>query len=431
MKPPAMTNETDHGTTDHGRIDRRRFLKLGGAAAGTAAVAGALGSTQLAFADPGQPTNGDLIVLVYLMGGADGLTLFPPHGEGRYYDRRPTLAVPPPGSPGGAIDLDGFFGMHPILQPLFDGPWSDGNLAIVQASGISDRHPSLRSHFAAQEFSQRGSNDPTVQTGWLARYLSSNGVETRVPAASISGGPLDLTLAGYDRAYGIGSLQRFVLDGFGGSAADDAAVRRAFTSAYGATRGLLGAVGSATLDAVFEVENSGAARIQPRVGVDYPQSQLGLGLADVSRFARANVGLQVATVSTGAWDTHDVQANSINGLMNNLAGSISAFYDDLGAMADEVTLIVESEFGRTTEENGSGGTDHGAGGMMMVMGNNVVGGMYHDWPTLTDADGDPDLRVTTDHRAVISEVLTARGNPAPLAEIFPGFRQPAPLGLVT
>ena len=416
------------GTSVTNRMDRRRFLKAG--AAGTVVAAG-LGSTQLAFADPGQPSNGDLIVLVYLMGGADGLTLFPPHGEGRYYDRRPTLAVPPPGNPGGALDLDGFFGMHPILQPVFDGPWADGNLAVVQASGISDRHPSLRSHFAAQEFSQRGSNDPAVRTGWLARYLASNGLDTAVPAASISGGPLDLTLAGYDRAYGIGSLRRFVLDGFGGSAAENEAVRRTFESAYGATPGLLGTVGSATLDAVLEVENSGAADIEPRPGVTYPGSQLGQGLADVARFARADVGLQVATVSTGAWDTHDVQANSINGLMSNLAGSIRAFYDDLGSMADEVTLIIESEFGRTTEENGSGGTDHGAGGMMMVMGNSVVGGVYHDWPTLTDADGDADLRVTTDHRAVISEVLAARGNPVPLEQVFPGFEQRAPLGLVT
>ncbi|MEM7340520.1 MAG: DUF1501 domain-containing protein [Actinomycetota bacterium] len=441
--PPNADHSIDaaHGPAHHDGSSthdesRRRFLKLGGASLGAAAAvgtaaAGALGGTGLAFADPADPSRGDLVVLVYLMGGADGLTLVPPHGEGRYYDRRPSLSVAPPGQGGGAIDLDGFFGMNPALGALHDGPFAAGHLAVIQATGFGENHPSLRSHFAAQGFSQRGSSDPAVLSGWLARYVHHAGLRSGVPAVSVSGGRLDESLGGFDQAYGVSTVDRFILDGFGGSGAERAAVRQAFTSAYGGHEAPLGRAGTATLDAVLHVENSGAAAIATANGATYPGSSLGRALADVARLARADLGLQVATISTGAWDTHDGQAGSIGGLMTNLGDSLAAFYADLGPLADEVTVIVDSEFGRTTEENGSGGTDHGKAGAMMVMGRSVRGGVYADWPTLTDSDGEPDLRVTRDYRSVLTEVLGARGNPAALDRVFPGFTAQAPLGLFT
>lgn len=424
-----------HGHDESGQLsaqgaDRRRFLKLGGAALGAAATAGVVGGTQLAFADPTDPDRGDLIVLIYLDGGADAITLFPPHGDGIYYDRRPSLSVAPPGQTGGAIDLDGYFGMHPVLQPLHDGPWQAGDLAIVHASGFGENHPSLRSHFAAMGFSRRGSSDPTVQTGWLARYVHHAGLSSSVPAVSLNSGSLDEVLGGYEQAYGVTTVERFVLDGFAGGGAERAAVRQAFTSAYGAHDAPLGRAGATTLDAVLQVEGSNAASIATTPGSDYPNSGLGQSLADVARLARAGLGLQVATVATGAWDTHDGQAASIGGLMANLGQSLRAFHHDLGDLKNEVTVIVDSEFGRTTDENGSAGTDHGKAGAMMIMGGSVNGGFYADWPTLARTTDERDLRVTRDHRSVFAEVLGARGNPSVLDRVFPGFTPQAPLGLV-
>ncbi len=420
----------DPGCSTAGRsgLSRRRFLTGSALGGGLLLTAGGV-SSRLAFGTPNDPTTGDTLVVLFLRGGADGLSLVPPYAEQAYRDLRPTIAVPGPGRAGGALDLNGFFGLHPAMAALYNGPWSRGQLAVINATGWPREVTTTRSHFEAQDYWERSSTTPSVRNGWVARHLASIGATDNVPAMGW-GSQLQVSLRGFNGSVSTGRLNSFGLRGFPGG--DVPEVEAALGTMYGGAADPLGPTGTALLGAIDSLV--GASDLPVGNGVTYPTDGLSTSLKEVAQVIRANVGLRAAALDVGGWDLHDDMGTSTDGPMAGRAGQVgqalTAFADDLGDLMGEVTVVAMSEFGRTSKENGNRGTDHGRGSVMFVMGGGIRGGLYGQWPTLLDdTDPDRDLTVTTDFRTVLAELLTVRlQNPA-LDQVFPGFTAPPALGL--
>jgi len=371
----------------------------------------------------------DVLVVVFLRGGADALSLVAPYAEGRhYYDARPRLAVPEPGRPGGGLDLDGRFALHPALAPLHE-LYREGALALVHAAGSPH---DTRSHFDAMQYMEFGvPGNKTVRTGWLGRHLA-------LTARAAGGSPF--------RAVGMGDVVADALRGpvtplalrsiaafhLRGRTGDEARLLGALRTAYvaPAAAGLQPVARSvwSSLQTMERVARGPSGR------GGYPEGAFGEGLAQVARLIKARVGLEVATVDLDGWDTHEEQGTLDGGFAAaaaELAGGLAAFYADLGPEARRVTLVAMSEFGRRVEQNASNGTDHGHGGVLWLLGGGVRGGrVYGRWPGLAPAALDRgDLAVTTDFRDVLAEVVRKRlGNPE-TDQVFPGHT-PHPLGLI-
>jgi uncharacterized protein (DUF1501 family) len=239
-----------------------------------------------------------------------------------------------------------------------------------------------------------------------------------------------MSLRGFPGSLSTGRINSFGLRGFPSGDIDE--VEAALGTMYATAPEPLGTTATALLGAIDSL--AGASDIPPGNGVTYPTDGLSRSLSEVAQVIRANVGLRAAALDVGGWDLHDDMGTAANGPMagraGQVAGALTAFADDLGALLDEVTVVVMSEFGRTSRENGNGGTDHGRASAMFLMGGGIRGGLYGQWPTLLDdTDPDRDLTVTTDFRTVLAEVLTVRlQNPA-VDQVFPGFTPPPALGV--
>lgn len=404
-------------------LSRRGFLTGLGVVAG-AVAAGPLVNVRSAYAEG---YTGDVLVVVSLRGGVDGLSLVAPVGDPDYARLRPTIAVPTAlGLPTG----DRRFALHPALAPL-KPLWDAGTLGAVHAVGSPD---GSRSHFSATEELERAAPGTTVRTGWLDRVLGANGSGAVFQAARLGAGTPGPLLAGPSPEFAARSLKRFALSG------SDWVGPRMATALAALHTGVEGpsvAAANLTLDAVRTAATITAADVTPRGGASYPDSDLGRALADVARLVRAGQGLQAACVDLGDWDMHNDLGRAGTGWMARQAGelatSLAAFAADLGEDLQRVTVVTLSEFGRRAAENGSGGVDHGFGGAVLLMGGGVVGGKVHGrWPGLSSGALDHgDLASTTDFRSVVSELLVKRTglSSAALPTVFPGFR-PEPLGLV-
>lgn len=377
-----------------------------------------------AFA-PAQPSHGgDVLVAVFLRGAADTLNLVVPHGEEAYYRLRPSLAIPRPDDTRVAahertIDLDGFFGFHPALRPLLPA-WHDGHLAIVQACGAPD---ASRSHFKAMELMERGVSDESgPASGWIGRHLASLDTGNASPLRAIGVGELpQRSLYGSVPASALRSIADFHL-GEDGRATRE--MRAALDLLY-AGDPALGSRGCETL-AVIEILEKLAPDTGSEAAAPYGEGKFSFGLQQVAMLIKAQVGLEVAAIDLGGWDTHFAQG-AVQGLMAglaaDLAAGLAAFYEDLHAHLGRLSVVVMTEFGRRAYENASLGTDHGHGGMMLAIGGNVHGGRVHGtWPGLEQSQlfGPGDLAVTTDYRDVLAELCAQRlGNPKVQA-VFPG-----------
>lgn len=419
-------------------ITRRNFLKIAG-------VTGVIGASRslfpgwmprLAFAaDHQSGGDRDILINIFLRGGMDGLSAVVPYGEGReYYDNRPTIAVPEPGGDRSAIDLDGFFGLHPALAPLA-AIYQQQDLAIVHASGLV--HPT-RSHFDAQHFVDFGvPGDKTIATGWIGRHLETASWQNQSPFRAVGMGDLlPDSLRGAVTPLALRALDDFHLQG---RSDELQRMERSLARLYEAAgpQDPLSRQAKLVFETVTTVQQLTADPYRPAHGAVYPADDLGFGLAlrQIAQIIKADIGLEVASLDhLGGWDTHEAQGTLDGGLNDDftvLAQGLHAFYTDLGDRMKRVVVVVMSEFGRTIDENGSQGTDHGHGNAMFLMGGGVRGGkVYGDWPTLApeardDAD---DLAITTDYRHVLAEMLQRRlGNNA-IADIFPGF-SPQPLDI--
>jgi uncharacterized protein (DUF1501 family) len=399
-------------------MNRREFIQLSGLASLP------LLAPRLVFGAGGQ--DRDILVCVYQRGAADGLNLVVPHAEPRYYSSRPTIAVAEPGSgPGSAIDLDGFFGLHPdleALQPIF----STGDLAIVHAAGSPD---DSRSHFDAQDFMERGQTSAIdASDGWLSRYLQALGTDGASTFQAVGlGRALQVSLQGEIDAIGLSTLDGLEL---GVPSHEQAAMNDMIANLY-SEQGPLDRQAVSILQAIEQIRSADPAAIPIDNNAQYPQTEFGEKMSGVARLIKAGLGLEVACVDLEGWDHHDQEVQQMDGLVRDFGDSLAAFHADLGATMDRVSLVTMTEFGRRVEENASAGTDHGHGSIMLAMGGGVNGGqVYSDWPGLSEQDlNRGDLEVTTDYRTVLSELISKRTGVDHLDEVFPEFSGPGSSGI--
>lgn len=357
------------------------------------------------------------LVCIYQRGAMDGLSAVVPYLEDEYYARRPQIAVAPPGEENGALDLNGFFGLHPALAALMP-IYEAGELAIVHAAGLAS---SNRSHFDAQRRMESG--DAPLFSGWLGRHLSQDRQNDSVfrvisiaPATpfSVAGEIIPLALPDFN-AFSL--LQNRGLP-----------FQNLLYELHANTS--LAAVGSTALDAVASLEGANPAEIPVENDAQYPNNGTGRSLQRAAQLIKADLGTEVICIDTGGWDTHSSQNGRIAGLFRGLAEAMAAFTTDLGERMSRVNVMTMSEFGRTTEQNSAQGTDHGWGNAMFVLGGGVRGGrVYGDWPGMgaQDLDARGDLPVTTDFRQVLYELLERRLNSPDPAGVFPQYRQASDL----
>jgi uncharacterized protein (DUF1501 family) len=398
-------------------ISRRVFLRDGslaflslGFAPGLVARTAAAGGTRR-----------KVFVAVFQRGAADGLNIVVPFGEREYYAARPTIAIPPPGGgrDGGALDLDGFFGLHPKLAPLLP-LWKNRSLAIVHACGS---HDPTRSHFDAQDYMESGTPGVKSTTdGWLNRVLTAERRPDATPFRAVAlASSLPRTLQGTAPALALTDISRFGLQG-------GAAAQASFEAEYAAAADrVLQRTGHDAFDAMRQLDAASPSRYAPEHGAVYPRSPYGQALRQIAQLVKADVGLEVAFTESTQWD-HHFNEGAANGQLANrlddLSQGLAAFAIDLGSRMQDVVLLTMSEFGRAVAENGNHGTDHGHANAMFVLGGPVKGGtVYGTWPGLAVAQRHEgrDLAVTTDFRDVFAEIAVRHLGVRDLPAVFPGF----------
>ena len=402
------------------KISRRYFLKSGGVAMmGMASLPAFLAR---AVAATPAANNKKKMVVLFQRGAMDGLNVVVPFGEPNYYQLRPTIAVPEPrrGNRDAAIDLDGFFGLHPSLDrlhPLFE----NGQLAIVQAVGSPDP---TRSHFEAQDFMESGTPGmKATGDGWLNRALQVTPEERLSPIRAVAFGPyLPRTLQGRVPAVAIPDLKQFKMYG------PEETAEGGFEAMYAhALDRALHGVGQETFEAIDQLRKINPDTYEPENGAQYPTSRFGRSLAEIAELFKADLGLEVAFLDSGGWD-HHVNEGGVQGQLSNLLRDLgqgaAAFHQDMGDRMEDVVFVSMSEFGRTAHENGNRGTDHGHANCMFLMGGGIKGGkVYTRWPGMGEGqlhDG-RDLAVTTDYRSVLGEVISLHLGDRMLDKVFPGF----------
>lgn len=373
------------------------------------------------------------LVIIFLRGGADTLNMIVPYGDDDYYRLRPTISLPRPNQTSkgatNAVALDDFYGLHPKLEPLLP-LYRTGRLAIVQ--GVGSDNPT-GSHFDAQDQMERGeAYGNSLDGGWLARYLRTRSSLTPISAVTI-GPTIPESLRGAPTSTAISSLNELQINTPRGNAA---AISQSLAALYGAEAATaVGHSGKEALDLLGRVE---ALRGEPYAaagGAVYPEGYFGAGLREIARLVKSQLGLEIACLDLGGWDTHffqgtiaGTQADSID----QLARGLAAFEADLGEHRSSVTTLVITEFGRRSYENSSLGTDHGRGFALMALGDQVNGGRVHGaWPGLKeeDAAGPGGLKINYDYRSVLSEVLTGVLDLKQTKDVFPDF-VPQKVGLI-
>ncbi|MBX3111414.1 MAG: DUF1501 domain-containing protein [Fimbriimonadaceae bacterium] len=384
--------------------------------AGVSWLAARSALAQATFATDRQDRH--VLVVVFLRGGADGLHLVTPYFEDDYYRARPALATRPPGDKRGGptcVDLDGRFGLHPTLAPL-QPAWQDGSLAVVHAVGSGD---TTHSHFEAMATMERGLTNQAdlASGGWLARHLETQAGATSPMRAVAWGYTMPESLSGATGATLVETLAEYRLR------AGDGAARERLHRLYAEAHDQLAEAGSRTLGVLKTLDRLDPKDYKPEHGATYPETPTGKAMREVAFLVRQKVGLEIACLDSGGWDSHVNQAYLVE-QMGDLAKTLAAFRQDLGPETARVTVIVQSEFGRRVEENSGLGTDHGAGGVLFAMGGGVRGGkVYGDWPGLGRGDrtGPGDLRITTDYRTVLAEALERRLGNSAVKDVFPGL----------
>ena len=407
-------------------MDRRYFLKTSGIGLASFGLMAAAPDFLHQFASASSLSNSNgkkkVLVTIFQRGAVDGLNMVVPHGDGEYYNLRRNIAIPQPGKTEGAIDLDGFFGLHPTMKPL-EKFWQAKQLAVVHSAGSPDN---TRSHFDAQDYMESGTpGSKSTRDGWLNRALQSTGGKDDSPFRAVAmTRQLPRSLYGRAPSIAMTNLSDFTIKagiytqnlkgGFEGVWEQNA-------------KDALGETGKETFEAVNFLKSANPAQYKPENGAVYPNSQLGRSLQQIAQLIKAGVGLEVAFAEAQGWDTHVNQGGprgQLANLLRDFSASIAAFAADLGKRMDDVVLLTMSEFGRTARENGNRGTDHGHGNAMLVLGNSVKGGkVYGDWNGLKNdqLNEGRDLAVTTDFRDVFAEVAYKHLGGRDLQKLFPKY----------
>jgi uncharacterized protein (DUF1501 family) len=405
------------------KFSRRYFLKQGGI--GLVGLSSMPAFLQRAVASTPGAGKKQLVVL-FQRGAADGLNIVVPFAEPNYYRMRPTIAIPAPRREAGdtAVDLDGFFGLHPglaALMPLFQ----KNQLAIVHAAGSPDP---TRSHFDAQDYMESGTPGvKATEDGWLDRAIGTVPEEKASPFRAVAMGPnLPRMLQGSIGAIAITDLRQFKVQPQ--TAAMASVAEGGFEAMYSQTVDhALHGTGTETFEAIDMLRKIDTTKYPPENGADYPKSAVGQRLQQIGVMIKANIGAEVLFLDCGGWDNHVNEGGAqgqLANLLKDLGQSLAAFHQDLGDRMADLVVVTMSEFGRTAKENGNRGTDHGHANCMFVMGGDVKGGrVYGKWPGLNEhqLNEGRDLALTTDFRSVVGEILTKHLGVKELGPVFPGF----------
>ena len=395
-------------------MKRRNFLQL----SGMAATVPLLGSKAILSAEAGVLANGQILICLFLRGGADGLNIVAPVGDNAYSSLRPTIGIPPPGSSADAgIDLDGFFALNPAMEPLVKH-YDSGDLAFIHAAGlINDSH----SHFDSQDLMDRGVTDfSSAFDGWLNRYLA-----------------LDTTFQDTFRAIGIGHATPKSLVGasptisinkiadFGLTLGDELGpVMQNTLKGIFNKNTLLDQQAQGALSAISTLVETDPGQYLPENGAVYPDSEFGNHMLELGQLIKSGLAMEVACIDFHGWDHHNNENQVLPGMLDDLSSSLDAFMTDMGARMQNITLVAMSEFGRRAYENASNGTDHGHGNFMFTLGAGVKGGrVYGNWPGLGDGQlvYNGDLAATTDYRTVLTELLGSRFGVSDPDGLFPDY----------
>ncbi|MFC5474542.1 DUF1501 domain-containing protein [Paraherbaspirillum soli] len=362
------------------------------------------------------------MIVVFLRGAVDGLNVVVPHGDRHYYQARPTIAVARPGADNGAIDLTGYFGLHPALQTL-KPYWDSGQLAFIHASGSPDMS---RSHFEAQDFMESGTpGQHNTPDGWMNRMLGSLPSSNSPMQALTLGESVPRILTGKvvvaNMPTGRDATKPTLIDrpevnqAFAALYAQDAALGKTYRDGIAARKELMADITSAEQKAA----NNGAPL----------PNGLAIDTARLGRLMRGNPEIRLGFLAVGGWDTHANQGSGSGQLANRLrplADGLTTLARELGPAFNDTVIVVMSEFGRTFRENGNGGTDHGHGNAMWLLGGNIRGrSIYGQWPGIDDKSLNEgrDLAITTDFRAVLASLAEKhmRIGDAAMQKLFPQF----------
>jgi uncharacterized protein (DUF1501 family) len=418
-------------------VNRRVFLKGGALSLVTLGLSPSfLRRTALAMELP-RAVRGKTLIVLFQRGAADALNVLVPFGDTSYSAARPQLAIATPARVGGAtnaagaIDLDGFYGLHPSLAS-FKPLWDRGLLAPIHAVGSPS---ATRSHFDAQDYMETGTPDRKGTTdGWLNRYLAVEGTcEARACAPGTTAptpfravamtAQTPRILEGASPVVAMNSIDEFSIRTNGGEA------QRRIEALYRTgSSDLVHGSGSDMFEALKVLRAANPQQYRPAAGVEYPRSQFGQRLLQIAQLIKSGVGLEVAFADVGGWDTHVNQGGAQGQLATRLGDfsqSIAALVADLGDRMDDVVILTCSEFGRTVRQNGTGGTDHGHAGAMFVISGSLRSAqtVHGRWPGLAPEQlyEGRDLALTTDFRAVFSEIASKHLGAAQLPKIFPGY----------
>jgi len=410
-------------------LSRRVFMRNGGLALLSLGFAPAFLARTVQAAGAARRK---VLITIFQRGAVDGLNMVVPFGEKDYYAARPSIAVPKPNVAEGAVDLDGFFGLHPRLAPL-KPLWDARQLAIVHASGSPD---GTRSHFDAQDYMESGTPGvKSTQDGWLNRYLHAREHADATPFRAVAlAAQLPRMLQGVEPALAMNQIGQFGIRA--GQATD--MLQTSFESEYAAAADkVLNRTGGQAFDAVRMLKSADPSKYQPENGAEYPRSGYGDALRQIAQLVKADVGLEIAFAEAGGWDTHVNQGAAVGQLAQRLSDfsqGIAALARDLGDRMGDVVILTMSEFGRAVAENGNRGTDHGHGNAMFIVGGQGVRGgkVYGRWPGLAREQRyeGRDLAVTTDFRSVFAEVVRGHLGVTDTKSIFPGFANEQRLGFI-
>lgn len=364
-------------------MNRRTFLKSLAATSlvGRSALSGGimLSGMGKAFANS---FAGKTLVVIFQRGGCDGLNVVVPYAEDEYYRLRPDIAIAKPGAGADkALDLDGFFGLHPAMSSLH-AIYQQGHLAVMPTVHYDSGN---RSHFASQDFIESGIGGTKTADGWLNRHLSTSTQSGNLRAVSFGGlahalkGSLPVASINAIDAPVIG-LDEDVLTQLGD-------VYRQPVSSLLKQRLLLKQHGELALENISRLNQYKQQTYAPENGAIYPDTIYGKQLKDIAHLIKAGAGLEVATVDIKGWDNHSNQGGA-QGFqaqrLSEFSEGIAALYRDLGnSYMSDVVILTMTEFGRTVQQNASKGTDHGNASSWFAISQQVNGGIYGSWPGLT------------------------------------------------
>jgi uncharacterized protein (DUF1501 family) len=406
--------------------NRRAFMKSGAMALFATGIAGGIPSF-IAKAANSVKSNylfkkNKTLVCIFQRGAMDGIMAVSPYTDPNLKIMRPTLYMSPAQTEGKQFDLDGRFGLHPSFESLYPY-FGENRMAIVHGVGSPN---TTRSHFDAQDYMESGTPfSKGTPSGWLNRAVGLMGHDaTPFRAVSLTSA-MPRSLYGDNEAVAINNLQDFTIQMRGNPMAANMAAG-SFEELYDQTsNNILNKAGKESFDALKMLNVNNIKNYQPTAGVVYPNSPLGNSLKQIAVLIKMNIGVEVAFAESGGWDTHFNQGAANGTFARNardFSDSIAAFWKDLAAYQDDVTIMTMTEFGRTAAQNGTGGTDHGRASCLFVLGNDVKGGkVYQNIGSLAkdSLEDGRDLPVSTDFRAVFSSVANGHLQINNNAVLFP------------